>query len=101
MLLAWLLVTATAVRPADAARAREHYRVARAYIAEAKSSQIGVRLAWLGWVIGDELEAAVGLDPSLMDARLDLIRYYTMAPRIVGGNLKKARTQATPVSWNR
>lgn len=98
MLLAWLLVAATAVRPADAARAREHYRVAGQYIAEAKSSQNAVRLAYLGWVIGDELEAAVALDPSLMDARLDLIRYYTMTPRIVGGNLKKARAQAVQIA---
>jgi hypothetical protein len=89
MLLAWLLAvtTATAVRSADAARAQEHYRVARGYLAEAKSSRNAMRLAYLGWVIGDELEAAVVLDPSLMDARLDLIRYYTMTPRVVGGNL--------------
>jgi len=98
MLLAWLLVATTAVRPADAARAREHYRVARGYMAEAKASRNAMRLAYLGWVIGDELEAAVVLDPSLLDARLDLIRYYTMTPRIVGGNLKKARTQAAEIA---
>lgn len=97
MLLALLLVAATSARPVDAARAREHYRLARGYMAEAKTSQNGMRLAYLGWVIGDELEAAVDLDPSLMDARLDLVRYYVMTPRIVGGNLKKARAQATAI----
>lgn len=64
---------------------------------EAKTSGNAVRLAYLGWMIGDELEEAVRLDPNLMDARLDLVRYYTVAPRVVGGSLKKARAEAARI----
>jgi tetratricopeptide (TPR) repeat protein len=64
---------------------------------EAKTSGNAVRLAWLGWMIGEELEEAVRLDPNLMDARLDLVRYYAMAPRVVGGSLKKARAEAVRI----
>jgi tetratricopeptide (TPR) repeat protein len=78
--------------------AAEHYRVARDYMSEAKRSSNGIRLAWLGWNIGDELEEAVRLDPNLIDARLDLVRFYVVAPRVVGGSVKKARTQASEIA---
>ena len=53
------------------------------------------RLLVLGWNIGDELETAVRLDPADVDARLDLVRYYVTAPRLVGGSMNKARLQAS------
>src|SRR5258706_10711664 len=66
-----------------------HYLLARSYTLEAKQSSNAVRLAYVGWNIGDELQAALALDPSRNDARLDLIRYYEMTPRVVGGSPAK------------
>ena len=75
-----------------------HYLLARSYTLEAKQSSNAVRLAYVGWNIGDELQAALALDPSRNDARLDLIRYYEMTPRIVGGSPAKARQQAAELA---
>ena len=91
-----LIVFAVAALAAEPAA--EHYRTARDYMSEAKHSSNAVRLTYLGWMIGDELEEAVRLDPNLLDARLDLVRYYVVAPRIVGGSLKKARAQANEIA---
>ena len=45
----------------------------------------------------NEFERAVQLDPSSVEARLDLAEYYTQAPAIMGGGLDKARDQAAEV----
>jgi tetratricopeptide (TPR) repeat protein len=74
-----------------------HYLLAKSYSLEAKDSHNAIRLLYLGWTIGDQLEAAIALEPARLDARLDLIRYYVLAPRVVGGNLKKAREQAAAI----
>jgi tetratricopeptide (TPR) repeat protein len=79
-------------------RAAEHYRVAQEAMTEARQTSNPVALAILGWKIGDELEETVRLDPNQLDARVDLVRYYTVAPRIVGGSAKKARAQARELS---
>ena len=78
--------------------AGEHYRVAREAMAKARQTSNPVELAILGWKIGDELEETVRLDPNQMDARVDLVRYYTVAPRIVGGSAKKARAEAQEIA---
>ncbi len=57
-----------------------------------------MRLAYVGWNIGEELQAALSLDPSRGDARLDLIRYYERTPRILGGSTAKAREQAAELA---
>ena len=75
-------------------RADYHDWLARSYTAEVKQSSNAVRLAFLGWNIGTELEEAVRLNPALLDARVRLVQYYTMTPRIVGGSSAKARQQA-------
>src|SRR4051794_27842845 len=75
-------------------RAEYHDWLARSYTSEAKESTNAVRLAFLGWNIGTELEEAVRLEPNLLDARVRLVQYYTMTPRIVGGSSAKARRQA-------
>jgi tetratricopeptide (TPR) repeat protein len=75
-------------------RAEYHDWLARSYTSEAKQSSNAVRLAFLGWNIGTELEEAIRLDPNLLDARVRLVQYYTMTPRIVGGSSTKARQQA-------
>ena len=77
--------------------AAEHYRVAREAMAEAKQTSNPVELAILGWKIGDELEETIRLDPAELDARVDLVRFYMMAPRMVGGSAKKARLQAREI----
>ncbi len=45
----------------------------------------------------NEFERAVQLEPSNVQARLDLAQYYTEAPTIMGGGLDKARDQASAV----
>lgn len=42
----------------------------------------------------NEFEKAVELDSTNVDARLDLMQYYVMAPGIAGGDKKKAKKQA-------
>jgi tetratricopeptide (TPR) repeat protein len=37
-----------------------------------------------------EAEAAIALDPKLIDARIGMLEYYLQAPGIVGGDVKKA-----------
>jgi tetratricopeptide (TPR) repeat protein len=75
-----------------------HIWLARSYVAEAKQTSNAVRLLVLGWKIGPELETALQLDPSRNDARLDLVRYYTLAPRVVGGSPRKAREEAGEIA---
>lgn len=67
-------------------------------MAEAKATVNAVRLVSLAWKIGDELEAAIKLDPELVDARVELVRYYTMTPRVFGGSEEKARAEAKEIA---
>lgn len=75
-----------------------HYLLAKSYALEAKQSSNAVRLMYVGWNIGTELETAVALDPSRTDVRLDLIRYYELTPRILGGSPKKAHAAAAALA---
>lgn len=90
-----LFEKAVAMRPNGAAW---HLWLARSYAAEAKTSANPMRLLVIGWKSGDELETAVRLDPSSLEARLDLVRYYVLAPRVVGGSDAKARAQAAEIA---
>ena len=45
-----------------------------------------------------EFERAVALDPSLVDARVSLIQFYTLAPSIVGGSGEKADAQVREIA---
>jgi tetratricopeptide (TPR) repeat protein len=45
----------------------------------------------------NELEQAVALDPSSLDARETLMRYYLVAPGIAGGSKSKAAEQARAI----
>ena len=93
-----LAVIVFAAAVAQGQTASQHYRAARDYMSEAKRTSNAIRLAYLGWQIGEELEQAVALDPSLIDARLDLVRFYVVAPRIVGGSMRKARDEASEIA---
>jgi tetratricopeptide (TPR) repeat protein len=44
-----------------------------------------------------ELEQAVALDPSLVEARYALLQFYAGAPAMIGGSIPKAREQATEI----
>jgi tetratricopeptide (TPR) repeat protein len=87
------LVFASAVPAADS-----HYQLARQYITEARQTVNAVRLVVLAWKITEELEETIRLDPGHLEARLDLVRFYVVAPRIVGGNYDKARAQASEIA---
>jgi tetratricopeptide (TPR) repeat protein len=46
----------------------------------------------------DAFEAAVRLDPNLIDARVALISFYLQAPAAMGGGMDKAKAQVTEIS---
>ncbi|HXG57877.1 MAG TPA: hypothetical protein VNL91_02550 [Thermoanaerobaculia bacterium] len=82
---------------ADPATASDHHRRARQFLDEAASTRDPIRLLWLGWRIREALDAALALDPERIDARLDLVRFHTMAPRIAGGSREAAEAQAAEI----
>ncbi len=45
----------------------------------------------------DAFEAAIRLDPSLIDARSALIQFYLQAPEAVGGGIDKAKAQVAEI----
>ena len=72
---------------------------------------------WLGNAVGDqaqrasklkqpflarkvksEFERAVQLDPTMVDARLGLVDFYSVAPGVMGGSMDKAKEQATEIA---
>ena len=97
LVFVWLaIVTAAAVSGMDApaGRALAHQRRARGYIDEAKTTADPIRLISLAWKIEDELNASLKLDPELLDARVDLVRFHVTTPRVLGGRTAEARRQA-------
>ena len=85
---------AVSLRPNDA---YYHLWLAREYGEKAASSN-PLTAATLARKAKNEFERAVQLDPSSVEARLDLAEYYTEAPAIMGGGLDKARDQAVEVA---
>jgi tetratricopeptide (TPR) repeat protein len=85
---------AVAMRPEDA---YYHLWLAREYGEKAANSN-PLTAATLARKAKSEFERAVQLDPSSVEARLDLAEYYTEAPAIMGGGLDKAREQAAEVA---
>ena len=79
-------------------QAAPHYELARQYITEARQTVNAVRLLVLAWKIAEELETTIRLDPDHLDARLDLVRFLVVTPRLVGGSLEKARAQAAEIA---
>jgi tetratricopeptide (TPR) repeat protein len=45
-----------------------------------------------------EFERAIALDPSNVAAREGLVRFYSIAPGVAGGSMRKAREQATEIA---
>ena len=85
---------AVTLRPDDA---YYHLWLAREYGEKAANSNL-MTAAGIARKAKNEFERAVQLDPSNVEARLDLAQYYTEAPAIMGGGLDKARDQAAQVA---
>jgi tetratricopeptide (TPR) repeat protein len=85
---------AIAVRPQDASY---HLWLARAYGRKAGDAN-PLTAAGIARKAKNEFERAVQLDPTNVEARSDLAKYYTQAPAIMGGGVDKARDQAAQIS---
>ena len=85
---------AVTLRPDDA---YYHLWLAREYGEKAANSNL-MTAAGIARKAKNEFERAVQLDPSNVEARLDLAQYYTEALAIMGGGPDKARDQAAQVA---
>ena len=68
----------------------------RVYGRQAQEANILTAAKWAGRC-RDAFEKAVELDPSLIEARFDLMQFYVMAPGIMGGGRDKAEAQAAKI----
>jgi tetratricopeptide (TPR) repeat protein len=53
-----------------------------------------IRQPFLARRVKSEFERAVQLDPKLIEPRLGLVNFYSIAPGVMGGSMDKAREQA-------
>lgn len=83
---ATLFAKAVAQNPKNA---EAHYLLGTAYGSQAQKAGLFGR-ASLASKTKDEFEQAVALDPNLLDARMGLVQFYTMAPGFMGGSYYKA-----------
>jgi tetratricopeptide (TPR) repeat protein len=56
------------------------------------------RQPFLARRVKTEFERAVGLDPSMIDARVSLIDFYVTAPGFLRGSIEKAKLQAAAIA---
>ncbi len=73
-----------------------HLWLGRAYGVKAIEANI-FKKAILAGRVKDEMEKAVALDPENLEARKDLLRFYSMAPGVMGGGEDKALNQANEI----
>jgi tetratricopeptide (TPR) repeat protein len=73
-----------------------HLWLGRAYGVKAIEANI-FKKAILAGRVKDEMEKAVALDPENIEARKDLLRFYSMAPGVMGGSEEKALEQADEI----
>jgi tetratricopeptide (TPR) repeat protein len=69
----------------------------RAYGQRALSASVFTKMSWAK-KCHEAWERAVAIDPAFLEARSELLRYYLMAPGIVGGGVDKAREQAAKIA---
>lgn len=81
----------------DAGRADYKLWLARAYGREALDAGFGRRISLARHLRGT-LERAIQIEPDNVDARVELLRYYLVAPGIMGGSSRKAREQADAIA---
>ena len=67
-------------------------------MAEVRRTTNPVRLLVLIPKIHTSLEAALAREPDNAEVPLDLVRFYVMAPSILGGDVKKARDHAVEIA---
>ncbi|HYO77524.1 MAG TPA: hypothetical protein VE010_13775 [Thermoanaerobaculia bacterium] len=71
-----------------------HHQQARKLALEAQQTSNPIRLFLLALDIRKSLEAALSENSDDVEVRLDLVRFFTMTPRIAGGDLAQARVHA-------
>jgi tetratricopeptide (TPR) repeat protein len=67
-------------------------------VAEVEQTSNPIRLFMLALDIRRELEAALAANPDDAEVRLDLVRFFTMTPRMAGGDLEAARAHAAKLA---
>jgi tetratricopeptide (TPR) repeat protein len=82
---------------ADPASSEAHHQLGKAYGLSAKRAAIFTQLS-LAKKCGAEFSRAVALDPSNLDAALDLVRFDARAPRFLGGGREKALALADEIA---
>ena len=74
-----------------------HMWLGDAYASKAQRAGVFEK-PFLSRSIRKEIEKAVELDPSNLDARQGLVQFYVMAPGILGGSAQKAKEQAAEMA---
>ena len=80
----------------DDGNALYHFRLGSALGDEAQKAS-KIRQPFLARRVKAEFERAVALDPTMLDARLGLVDFYSVAPGVMGGSMEKAREQAAEI----
>lgn len=80
----------------DDGNALYHYWLGSA-LGEEASSASKLRQPFLARRVKSSFERAVALDPAMIDARLGLVDFYSVAPGVMGGSMDKAREQANEI----
>lgn len=70
-----------------------HYWLGSAVGEEAQSAS-RIRQPFLARKVKAEFERAVALDPNMVEPRMGLVDFYSIAPGVMGGSMDKAREQA-------
>jgi hypothetical protein len=78
--------------------ASAEHEEARRWMTEVRRTTNPVRLLVLIPKIHASLEAALAKEPDNVEVHLDLVRFYVMAPKVLGGDLKEARAHATAIA---
>ena len=73
-----------------------HFWLGRALGEEAQAAN-KLRQPFLARRLKSEFERAVELDPKMLDPRMGLVDFYSMAPGFMGGGMDKARAQAAEI----
>ncbi|MGQ9604002.1 MAG: tetratricopeptide repeat protein [bacterium] len=80
----------------DGSQAEYQFWLARAHLAKAMESGV-INSFRYARKAKESYEKAVDLDPKNVEARFELFMYLVMAPRLVGGDIKKAEEHAITI----
>ena len=78
----------------DPGSALYHYWLGSAVGEEAQTAS-KIRQPFLARKVKAEFERAVALDPKMVEPRMGLVDFYSIAPGVMGGSMDKAREQAS------